>query len=88
MNLLVLLLVLALIFGGVGLFVTGLKWMLIVSAFLFVASLFTGATNRHLGAWPGTSTSTGEAPVRWISLHDCSSRRLSPLVGCESRLAR
>ena len=51
MNLLVLLLVLALIFGGVGLFVTGLKWMLIVSAFLFVASLFTGATNRgRLGA--------------------------------------
>lgn len=50
MNLLVLLLVLALIFGGVGLFVTGLKWLLIVSAFLFVASLVTGATNRRLGA--------------------------------------
>ena len=51
MNLLVILLVLALIFGGVGLFVTGLKWMLIISAFLFVASLFTGTTGRgRLGA--------------------------------------
>ena len=46
MNLLVILLVLALIFGGVGLFVTGLKWLLIVSAFLFVASLISGGMSR------------------------------------------
>lgn len=46
MNLIILLLVLALIFGGVGLFVTGLKWLLIVSAALFVASLVSGTVNR------------------------------------------
>jgi len=46
MNLLVILLVLALIFGGVGLFVTGLKWLLIVSAALFVASLVSGTVSR------------------------------------------
>jgi len=42
----VLLLVLALIFGGMGLFVTGLKWLLIVSAVLFVASLVSGTVGR------------------------------------------
>ena len=46
MNLFVILLVLALIFGGVGLFMTGLKWLLIVSAFLFVASLISGGMSR------------------------------------------
>ena len=46
MNLLVILLVLALLFGGVGLFVTGLKWLLIVSAVLFVASLVSGTVGR------------------------------------------
>ncbi|MFL5343337.1 MAG: hypothetical protein ACJ8AT_00995 [Hyalangium sp.] len=46
MNLLVILLVLALIFGGVGLAVEGLKWMLIISAVLFVASLASGAMSR------------------------------------------
>jgi hypothetical protein len=46
MNLLVILLVLALIFGGVGLAVEGLKWMLIISAVLFVASLASGALSR------------------------------------------
>lgn len=47
MNLFVILLVLALIFGGVGLFMTGLKWLLIVSAFLFVASLISGGMSRR-----------------------------------------
>ncbi|WP_187323524.1 hypothetical protein [Stigmatella aurantiaca] len=46
MNLLVILLVLALLFGGVGLFVEGLKWLLIISAALFVASLVSGAMSR------------------------------------------
>jgi len=46
MNLIVILLLLALIFGGVGLFVTGLKWLLIVSAVLFVASLVSGTVSR------------------------------------------
>lgn len=46
MNLLIILLVLALIFGGVGLAVEGLKWMLIVAAVLFVAGLASGAMNR------------------------------------------
>lgn len=42
MGLIVLLLLLALIFGGVGLFVTGLKWLLIVALVLVIVSLFTG----------------------------------------------
>jgi hypothetical protein len=46
MNLIVILLLLALVFGGVGLFVTGLKWLLIVSAVLFVASLVSGTVGR------------------------------------------
>jgi hypothetical protein len=46
MNLLIILLVLALIFGGVGLAVEGLKWLLIVAAVLFVASLASGAMSR------------------------------------------
>lgn len=46
MGLVVLLLVLALLFGGVGLFVEGLKWVLIIALVLFVASLFTGTTWR------------------------------------------
>ncbi|HEX6381445.1 MAG TPA: hypothetical protein VF180_09395 [Acidimicrobiia bacterium] len=46
MGLVVLLLVLALLFGGVGLFVEGLKWALIIALVLIVASLFTGSTWR------------------------------------------
>lgn len=42
MGLVVLLLVLALIFGGVGLFVEGLKILLLIAAVLFVVSLLTG----------------------------------------------
>lgn len=37
-----LLLLLALLLGGVGLFVTGLKWLLIVAIVLFIASFFSG----------------------------------------------
>lgn len=39
MGLFILLLVLALVFGGVGLLVEGLMWMLIIAAVLFVASI-------------------------------------------------
>lgn len=39
---LIVLLLLALLFGGVGLFVEGLKWVLIIALVLFVASAFTG----------------------------------------------
>lgn len=46
MGLVVLLLVLALLFGGVGLFVEGLKWALIIALALVIASFFTGTTWR------------------------------------------
>jgi hypothetical membrane protein len=42
----VLLLVLALLIGGVGLFVEGLKWLLIIAIALFVASFLTGSRGR------------------------------------------
>ena len=46
MGLVVLLLLLALLFGGVGLFVAGLKWLLIIALVLLVASFFTGYRGR------------------------------------------
>jgi hypothetical protein len=46
MGLVVLLLLLALLFGGVGLFVEGLKWALIIALVLVVASFFTGWRTR------------------------------------------
>ncbi len=46
MGLVVLLLVLALLFGGVGLFVEGLKWALIIAVALVIASFFTGYRGR------------------------------------------
>ena len=50
MGLVVLLLLLALLFGGVGLFVAGLKWALIIALALFIASFFTGTTYRRRGS--------------------------------------
>jgi hypothetical protein len=47
MGLVILLLVLALIFGGFGLFVEGLKWLLIIAGILFIAGLFTGWRGRR-----------------------------------------
>jgi hypothetical protein len=41
-TLVILLLILALLVGGVGLFVEGLFWLLIISLALFVASAFVG----------------------------------------------
>jgi hypothetical protein len=46
MGLVLLLLVLALLFGGAGLFVAGLKWMLIIALVLFIAGALTGNTHR------------------------------------------
>ena len=46
MGLVALLLILALIFGGLGLFVEGLKWLLIIALVLFVVSFFTGYRGR------------------------------------------
>ena len=47
MGLVVLLLLLALVFGGVGLFVEGLKWALIIALVLLVASALTGGRYRR-----------------------------------------
>ena len=46
MGLVLLLLILALVFGGVGLFVEGLKWLLIIALVLLLVSAFTGFRGR------------------------------------------
>lgn len=46
MGLVILLLVLALIFGGVGLAAHALWWMLIIAGALVIAGLFTGFGRR------------------------------------------
>jgi len=48
MGLVALLLILALLFGGLGLFMEGLKWLLIIALVLFVASFFTGWRGRSV----------------------------------------
>lgn len=48
-TLVIVLLILALLIGGVGLFVEGLKWLLIIAVVLFLVSLFTGG--RDTGRW-------------------------------------
>ena len=47
MAIVIVLLLLALLIGGVGLFVTGLKWLLIVALVLLVVSLISGASSRR-----------------------------------------
>lgn len=42
MGLVLLLLLLALLFGGVGLAVEGLKWLLVIALVLLAVSFFTG----------------------------------------------
>jgi hypothetical protein len=49
MGLVLLLLLLALLFGGVGLFVEGLKWALIIALVLMLVSAFTGYSYRGRG---------------------------------------
>ena len=46
MALVLLLLLLALLLGGVGLFVEGLKWLLIIGLVLLVVSAVTGSRYR------------------------------------------
>lgn len=46
MWLVLLLLLLALFFGGLGLFITGLKWLLIIAVILLVIGFFTGYRRR------------------------------------------
>ena len=48
MGVVLLLLLLALIFGGMGLFVEGLKWALIVALILVVVSAFSGYRTRRV----------------------------------------
>jgi hypothetical protein len=49
MTVVAVLLILALLVGGLGLFITGLKWLLIIALILFVASFFTGYRGRTRG---------------------------------------
>ncbi|GIU92034.1 MAG: hypothetical protein KatS3mg011_0940 [Acidimicrobiia bacterium] len=44
----VLLLLLALVLGGVGLFVEALRWVLIIALVLFVVSAFMGFARRNV----------------------------------------
>lgn len=50
MGLALLLLLLALILGGVGLFMSALEWVLIVAALLLVAGVLSGWARRHAAA--------------------------------------
>ena len=51
MGLVVLLLLLALVFGGLGLFAEGLKWLLIVAVVLLVISAVTGLRGRSTSTY-------------------------------------
>ena len=48
MGVVILLLVLALLFGGAGLAVEGLKWLLIIALVLLVVGAFTGYRGRRI----------------------------------------
>lgn len=48
MALVLVLLLLALLFGGVGLFVEGLKWVLIIALVLLLVGLVTGYRGRRV----------------------------------------
>jgi hypothetical membrane protein len=47
MGLVIVLLILALVLGGVGLFVEALRWVLIVALILFLASIVSGLMGRR-----------------------------------------
>lgn len=47
MGIAVLILILALVAGGVGLFVEALRWVLIIAVVLLIASAFTGYRGRN-----------------------------------------
>ena len=48
MALVLILLLLALLFGGIGLFVEGLKWVLIIALVLLVVGALTGYRGRRV----------------------------------------
>jgi len=48
MGVVILLLVLALLFGGAGLALEGLKWLLIIALVLLVVGAFTGYRGRRI----------------------------------------
>ncbi len=48
MGVVVLLLLLALLFGGLGLFIEGLKWALIIALVLVIAGAFSGYRGRRV----------------------------------------
>jgi len=48
MGLVILLVVLALLFGGAGLALEGLKWLLIIALVLLVVGAFTGYRGRRI----------------------------------------
>jgi len=48
MGVVLLLLLLALLFGGLGLFVEGLKWALIIALALVIVSFFSGYRSRRV----------------------------------------
>ncbi len=48
MGVVILLLVLALLFGGAGLAIEGLKWLLIIALVLLVVGAFTGYRGRRI----------------------------------------
>jgi hypothetical protein len=48
MGLVLLHLLLALLFGGLGLFVEGLKWLLIIALVLLLVGAFTGYRGRRV----------------------------------------
>jgi hypothetical protein len=52
MGLAILLLILALLLGGVGLFVEALQWVLIIALVLLILSAITGARGRRAGGAP------------------------------------
>jgi hypothetical protein len=47
MSLVLVLLLVALLVGGAGLFIEGLQWLLIIAVVLFIASFFSGSFGRR-----------------------------------------
>ena len=50
MSLVLVLLLVALLVGGAGLFIEGLQWLLIIAVVLFIASFFSGSFGRRRSA--------------------------------------
>lgn len=59
MGLVLLLLLLALVFGGLGLLVEGLKWVLIIAVVLFIAGALSGVRARPASLSPARLLNIG-----------------------------